>query len=145
MHKRPLVPEPTKVKRERLASHHQALRALIRKPIEHRLHARAKDAVVDAARRLMQHAEHRQPGLACDQPWPNEGRRDAIEHEHFCPARLRSPHCALASRDRSHEPSVLYGYERETGIMCGRQLGEAAMKQVPAGQASGVAECYQGG
>ena len=140
------IAELAQVDRQRLARRHQPARSPVGEAIEHGLHARAQRPVVDAAWRLVQHAEQRQPRLARGQPAARRTRRRC------CPARSRrlQSRVALArTRGASTMPSgngaLRHRHELESGVVRRRQLGDAAMKQVAARQLAWITQCYQGG
>lgn len=110
-------------------------------PIQLRLESGAKRAEIDAAGRLVQHAEHR---LAwCRER--HEGGSDAVQHDHVGPDLIdfgEHPRCVSDSPRkwalRERDETQLSGIRR-------RQLRQSTVKQVPASQLTRIAQRDQGG
>ncbi len=136
------VPAFGQLDRQRLARRQQAPGRAVGELIQRGLHRRSPWPVVDPARWLMEHPDQ-WPGRSPDgQGWADEGGRDAVEYHHIVCGDGR-PHHARAIDRREREGAIGHRVERQAGVVAGRGVGDTAVKQVAAGQPTGVAQGNQ--
>jgi hypothetical protein len=99
--------------------------------------------MVDPTGWLVEHADDGQFRVAQDEGWSNEARGDAVEHKYVRPfARNRGEHPRTVG-DSERKCAIGKGCELEARIVSRREVRQAAMEQVTAGQPVRVAERYQ--
>jgi hypothetical protein len=126
---------------KRVAGDEKTSHVAIRPPVERCLHRRAQEAMVDAAWGLVQHASYG----SIDVHECHESRGDAVEHHHVRTQLFQGAGNTPSVHKPEWKRALRNGDKLDPRGVCGCQLGETPMKQVPAGQRAGVAQRYQSG
>ena len=124
--------------REPVAGHHQDRAGAVRVPVKGGPEPTLDVRRVDAAGRLMQHADDGRPDTA--EPWRGSARRDAVEHEHVGAPGRRREQPGGPGRHRPGQRQVGDRDEAHLGAVVRRALREAPVKQVAARHAARIAD-----
>ena len=133
-----------KLLQQRLASNHQHQRSGPCQAIERCLKSGAQRTKVNATGRLMQHANHGSWRTTSQEPGPNVGGCDTVQHKRLC------PECRGSAQDRRSvgecQGKWTFGKrdELDARIAVRREFSEASMVEIPTGQLPGISKSQQG-
>lgn len=101
--------------------------------------------MVDTARWLVQHSDHRQWRLAYGKPRPQESGGDTIHNKYVGASSASSFEDTWTVDDGHRKGTIGERHELELRRVTGCELAQTTMEEVASGEAARVAERYQGG
>jgi hypothetical protein len=135
------------VLRQRLAGYQQPGHPSIRQSVEPGLDERPQSPVVDAAGRLVQHADHghNAPWLSDPQPRPKESRRDTVDDCNISATVHHRSKYRSAVGDGQRKRSGGDRHKLDPCVVAGRELSQATVVQITTRETGRIAQRHQGG